>query len=66
MERKAGASPSPVPFRGGGRTFLPAAPLASWLTRGDDREAAGKGKSSFRSSCPVGVPGWERTNRVRG
>lgn len=66
MERKAGASPSPVPFRGGGRTFLPAAPLESWLTRGDDREAAGKGKSSFRSSCPVGVPGWERTNRVRG
>lgn len=54
MERQ---EPLPLRFPFGGQN-IPAHPLARWLTRGDGREAAGKGKSSFRSSCPVGVPGW--------
>lgn len=48
MERKAGASPSAGSLSGW-RQNIP----SRALTRGGDREAAGEGTSSFRSSCPA-------------
>lgn len=64
MERKAGASPLGSLWAEAEHSCLLSPPCAGWLRVAG--KLLGRGQEFIRSSCPVRVPGWERTDHVGG